>query len=143
MDTEVTDPLRREMSAVKQSEDVMKFRSRISILLGCYTFLWGVWILIPSWDVFETSPVFASMREFMPERWWGINAMLAGAILTLGQSRKAVIWGSVAGVYHWGVVGTLYVVAEWKSTAWITAYTTALLIFGIYWLEKKEIEDDD
>lgn len=123
------------------SNDVMKFRSRISMILGIYTFVWGLWILLPSWSVFDSSPVFEAMNKFMPEHWWGINAMLAGAILAMGmvaESKRALIWGSIAGVYHWGVVGTLYLTAEWRSPAWITSYTTAFLIFGIYWLEKKD-----
>lgn len=123
-----------------QNEDVTKFRTRISVILGAYTFMWGLWLFMPNWDVFAASSVFDVMNNFMSETWWGLNAMLAGAILALGSSPRALIWGSIAGVYNWGVVGTLYWIAEWRSPAWITSYAIAFLVFGIYWLEKKELK---
>lgn len=41
--------------------------------------LWGLWTLLPFWDVFVEAPVFAPLGRLAPEEFWGGFALLLGA----------------------------------------------------------------
>lgn len=130
----------------KESDVITKFRARMILLLGAYTALWGLWIINPFWRVFGTAHLYDSMQEFMSETLWGFNAILAGSIMIFGWIRKslvALVWGSVAGVYHWGVIGFLYFLGDWQNTGGITSIALALIAAGIYVNEKDEEQTFD
>lgn len=119
-----------------------RFKARVYLLLGIYTAVWGLWVGNFWWSVFGTAKVYSGLDGFMPEFAWGLNALLAGGIMTFGyarQSHRALAWSAGAGLYHWGVVGTFYFFGDWQNTAGITAYFAFFLSLGVYHFEKDEL----
>lgn len=109
------------------------------IVLGVYTVLWGLWILIPLWMVFPLAPHYAIMAALAPEWFWGVIAIVAGCFTIHGALRpkyRNLKWGAIVGFFHWTTIGFLYLFASWQSTSWLSAFAFATYC-GLIWLNIK------
>lgn len=99
-------------------------------LLGAYTLLWGAWIGNPFWDAFSArAGLYDEMADFMPEWAWGLHASIIGFAILYGVWHhwpRGLVWGHVAGVYHWGLIAVLYAAGDWRNTGAITALFLAV-----------------
>jgi hypothetical protein len=112
---------------------------------GTFTVVWGLWLLAPWWTVLTRADIYQAMEDFMPEWGWGVNAVLAGTAQVYGvleRSRRGLVWGTVAGVYHWGVISLLYLISDWANTGWLVSAWLALSVLLLWWawerLEREE-----
>ena len=108
--------------------------SSLVALLGAYTFLWGLWVLSPWWNVFTTAPLYSEMAEY-PEWAWGLFAIFSGFELLLGVIRnqnRDLRRGALVGFFHWFIITLMYFKGDWHNTGGITALTISLYCFVIY-----------
>src|SRR6478672_2688241 len=111
----------------------------IIIVLGFYTIVWGLWLVVPMWSTFGSSPVYLVMAKFAPEFLWGLLAIIAGMFITRGAikpSYENLQLGSFIGFFHWLIIGIFYLFGQWQSTAWITAFAFAIYS-AIIWVNVK------
>lgn len=100
------------------------------IILGAFTTLWGFWILLPFWDVFNSAPLFSKVQEFAPEWAWGTWAVCCGLlILAALHNSHAVLMSFALGfvTWHWFIISFLLWWGDWHNTGGLT-YT----FIGIY-----------
>jgi hypothetical protein len=106
-----------------------------AVVLSVYTFLWGLWIANPFWDVFEKSAIYSWLNGVAPETFWGILAMIVGGVMTYGVIRGSInslTIGAFVGFIHWLVIAMGYFVGDWKNTGGITSSAMALYCAAIY-----------
>lgn len=100
------------------------------IVLGLYTVIWGLWISNPLWTVFTQAPVYNFMAALAPEMYWGVQAVVAGAIISYGAIRPSyrnIQLGSFIAFFHWFIIGVMYFMGDWQNTGGITC-----LCFAVY-----------
>lgn len=102
----------------------------VSVVLGLLTFVWGLWVLLPFWDVFTRADVYIKALEFAPEWAWGAWATTTGASILVGiyyaHARPlALALGAVT--WHWFTVAGMLWWGDWQNTAGLT-YT----FIGVY-----------
>lgn len=103
--------------------------------LSAYTFLWGVWLASPFWNVFDSAHVFSWLDSVMPETVWGVLAMSVGAIMSYGLARSSensLTIGAFVGFLHWLIIGFGYFLGDWRSTGGITSLAMAIYCAAIY-----------
>lgn len=108
--------------------------SAVSIM-AIYTFLWGLWVANPFWDVFVTAPLYMALNSVMCEAGWGIIAIICGFFMLWGVVRgsfKSLSRGAFAGAIHWAVISGGYFVGDWHNTGGITALMIAIYCSYIY-----------
>lgn len=106
-----------------------------AVVLSIYTFLWGVWIANPFWDVFGNAHVYDWLSGVAPEEYWGSMAMAVGAIMTYGVirgSRNSLTIGAFVGFIYWLIIAMGYFAGDWKNTGGITSSAMALYCAAIY-----------
>lgn len=94
-----------------------------TIILGVFTTLWGLWILIPFWDVFNSAPLFSRVQEFAPEWAWGSWSVAAGLLLIVAlrnDSRSSVSFALGFLTWHWFVISGLFWWGDWHNTGGLT-----------------------
>lgn len=100
------------------------------IILGLFTTLWGAWVAVPFWDVFDSAQVYSAMAGIAPEWFWGMLAVVAGIVITWGvirNSYNSLITGSWIGFIQWLVVAGLFFIGHWQNPDGLT-----LLAFSLY-----------
>lgn len=94
-----------------------------SIILGAMTFIWGLWLLNPFWDVFDSAPIFRLMTGLAPEWVWGLAGSIAGLSLIICNLRRDLI-GIAAGLWlvswFWGTVSLMMWLGDYKNTGGLT-----------------------
>lgn len=111
----------------------------IIVILGIYTIVWGLWILVPWWDVFTQAPLYSAMAGIASETFWGFTAIAAGLITCYGAVKPSypnLRIGSFTGFLHWFIIAVFYFVGDWTSTGGITSLTFAIYS-GLVWLNIK------
>lgn len=111
----------------------------VIIVLGIYTIVWGLWIFNPFWDVFTVSPLYSTMAGIGSEYIWGMIAIVSGIIICRGAvvpEFNNIQLGSLIGFFHWLVISTLYFIADWHSTAGLSAAAFAIYS-GLVWVNTK------
>lgn len=110
------------------------------LLLGAYTISWGFWLANPFWSAFSPrAGLYDQMADFMPEWAWGVHALLIGVAIIYGACCKwprGIMWGHIAGVYHWTLISVLYAIGDWHNTGALAAGFTALAVH-ILWRESR------
>lgn len=105
------------------------------IILGYYTLLWGIWLVMPWWSVFSTAPLFAIMAVLMPEWAWGTFAIAIGLgliVATFKQHFISMTWVTLLTGWLWAAVSVFYFVADWQSTGGITSLMLAVYCAFVY-----------
>lgn len=124
----------------KIAESLLKpINPTIIIILGVYTFVWGLWIFLPFWTVFTQAPLYSAMASIAGEYAWGGLAMIAGAGIIRGALKplyKNIQLGSFIAFFHWFVISILYFIGDWASTGGITSLTFAVYS-ALVWVNIK------
>jgi hypothetical protein len=104
----------------------------IWIAIGAYTVAWGAWIGSPFWDAFTPrAGLYDAMADFMPEWAWGLHAILIGTAILYGVMAhwpRGIVWGMIAGTYHWALIAFLYAWGDLNNTGMITSLFLVALI---------------
>ena len=118
------------------AEELLKpVNTALTMILGLYTLLWGLWIAAP-WSVFNTAHLFHQMAELMPEWAWGGIAISVGILMIYGvlrHSYRSLTLGALVGYFHWLVISIMYFWGDWKNTGGITAMMISVYC-GLIWL---------
>ena len=99
-------------------------------ILGVFSLLWGFWVAVPWWDVFNQAEIFEFMTVLMPEWLWGVIAMAVGITMLWGVARnswKSLITGALTGFYFWLFAAINFFIGDWQNTGGIT-----LLMVAVY-----------
>ena len=108
----------------------------VTIMLGTYTIIWGLWVTNPWIDTFTSAPLYGALVSFMPIEWlWGLVAVLFGAMTLLGVSRHArrtEFYGAAANGFYWFIISIFYFIGDSANTGGITALFLAILSTYIY-----------
>lgn len=102
-------------------------------LLGLLTFFWGLWIVNPFWEVFNSAQVFSRAANFAPEWAWGTWATLCGITLITSVWRGNSRWLSRAARFaswHWATVSLMLWWGDWQNTAGVTY--TFVALYSVY-----------
>lgn len=122
--------------AIKFRKALMQpINTSAAIILGLYTFVWGVWVANPIWSVFETAEVYATLMSIFPEYAWGLIAIICGSFMVYGcvsSKYKHLVRGSFVGAIHWLVIGICYFLGDWHHTGGITAIMIAVYCSFVY-----------
>lgn len=105
------------------------------VILGVYTFVWGLWVSAPWWDVFAEGELYGMLAVVAPELFWGLVAVICGLAITWGvfhRSFRALIIASSIGYWHWLMIATFYFLGSATSTGGITALTFAVYAGYVY-----------
>lgn len=101
------------------------------VLLGIYTMMWGLWVIVPFWDVFTTAKLFSVLLALpLPEAFWGGLAMACGSVTTYGafhRGYESLTRGAQVAAWHWLMIACFYFAGDFANTGGITA-----LFFAIY-----------
>jgi len=103
--------------------------------LSVYTFLWGVWLAVPFWGVFENATAYRWLSSVAPEYAWGSLAIVVGIVMTYGiikSSYNSLTIGAFSGFIHWLIISMGYFFGDWRSTGGITAGAMAIYCAAIY-----------
>lgn len=106
-----------------------------AVVLSVYTFLWGLWVANPFWNVFGQSNMYSWLDSVAPEAFWGVMAMVVGAVMTYGvvrSSYKSLTIGAFVGFIHWLIIAMGYFAGDWRNTGGITSSAMALYCAAIY-----------
>lgn len=105
------------------------------IILGFYTFLWGVWLVVPFWSVFESATLYSTMAWIAPEWVWGLIAIATGLVMIHGVLKNAfkeLLRAAHVGFFHWLMISILYFEADYQNTGGITALMLAVYCAFIF-----------
>lgn len=105
------------------------------VLLGIYTFVWGLWLANPFWTVFTQAPLYDVLARVPPdvipaEYFWGSIAIVVGCIIIYGAAKRyyrPLIIGASVAFWHWLMIATFYFWGDWQNTGGITS-----LVFCVY-----------
>jgi hypothetical protein len=100
------------------------------IILGVYTFVWGLWVANPFWEVFGRAPLFDVMNTIAPEVFWGLLAITVGLVVMYGAWKRSywsLTFGAALGSWHWMMIATFYFLGDIYNTGGITS-----LAIGVY-----------
>jgi hypothetical protein len=103
--------------------------------LSVYTFLWGLWLTSPFWEVFSSANVYSWLNSVMPEAAWGIVAMAVGAVMSYGLARgseNSLTIGAFVGFIHWLIISMGYFAGDWRNTGGLTSLAMAIYCGAIY-----------
>lgn len=104
------------------------------IILGLATIMWGLWIVLPFWDVFSISSVYSTLlATHIPEFCWGLLAIGCGMITTWGATvRKTTPLkiGSMVAGWHWLMITIFYISGNWMDSTWV--FTLMFALYAAY-----------
>ncbi len=103
--------------------------------MAIYTFLWGVWLASPFWNVFNHAALYRVLAGLAPEYVWGIAGAIVGFIMVWGvvkHSYSSLSSGAFIGFVHWFLISLLYFIADWHNTGGITALMTSAYCAFVY-----------
>jgi hypothetical protein len=103
--------------------------SRFNILLsGIYSFMWGLWVATPTWDVFNRSPIYESLNWAGSELIWGGVQMLVGIALVFAAFDNIhwMKWATFAGFVSWMLVSLGFAFSDWHNPGmWVAGFISA------------------
>lgn len=105
------------------------------MIMAVYTFVWGLWVVNPFWDVFRTAPTYSALMQVLPEVVWGIFATTVGLVMIYGVIRssfKSLTTGAFAGALHWMIICGGYFAGDWQNTAGITTLMITIYCSFVY-----------
>lgn len=114
---------------------LMPINPNIIAFLGLYTIVWGLWLIMPMWDVFTVAPLFNQMASIAPEWVWGTVALVSGMSISYGAlkpSYRTLTVGAFIGAVHWLNVAVMYFLGDWHNTGGITSLAFCLFSAFVY-----------
>ena len=118
----------------------------VVLVLGLYTFLWGLWVINPFWHVFGHAALYDMLNAYGGEGFWGAFAIATGTLTTWGATRGRapyIYWGTGAAGWHWFIIGIFYFMGDWHNTGGITALFLAVLSATVYLNVKVNYTHED
>lgn len=100
-----------------------------AIIMAVYTFLWGLWMMIPWWDTFSVAHHYDYMAGLAHEWAWGLGAVIIGVVMIYGVikgSDESLIRGSVAGYLWWTFIAILEAIGAIHGVSWLTCAMVAV-----------------
>lgn len=110
-----------------------------SILLGIFTFLWGLWLALPFETFGRAAALYSKMADIAPEWAWGAWSMAVGIITVVTITLKKKRWLSRAhafSTWHWGTVSLMMWWGDWQNTGPVT-YTMIAVYSAFLYLNVK------
>lgn len=92
------------------------------LFMGFLTFVWGLWLVNPNVDTFDSAPVFSKMAEIAPEGSWGLWAIVLGwatISTTIKKNYDALAVILVGTTWLWSVIAGFMWWGDWTNTAGI------------------------
>lgn len=105
------------------------------VILGVYTFIWGLWVCNPFWSVFSQAPLYDAMGALLPEYFWGLLAVVTGVLTIYGSVKRSyatLITGAFASGWFWTIIAIFYFLGDFMNTGGITSATFAIYSGFIY-----------
>ena len=108
----------------------------VELVFGSALFLWGVWVLLPIWETFESGPTFAVIRSLKPpfcsaELFWGVVVGGGGALQLVALIRNSIKTREIMAPWNMVALVFLGVVLVLGNTS-----SPALVWFGCFaWAE--------
>lgn len=103
--------------------------SRFNILLsGVYSFMWGLWVAVPNWNVFQHSAIYDVLNWAGSEVTWGGVQMLVGIILIFAtfDSIHWMKWATFAGFVSWTLISLGFLFSDWQNPGmWVAGFIAA------------------
>lgn len=53
-------------------------RRTLELLTNLFSFVWGLWVINPYFNTFDSAPIFGIMRDVAPEPIWGFAFFITG-----------------------------------------------------------------
>lgn len=109
------------------------------ILLGIFTFVWGLWLTLPFNTFGRATSLYSKMEIFAPEWAWGSWAMLVGVITVVTIMYKKKRWLARAhafSAWHWATVSAMMWWGDWQNTGPVT-YTFIAVYSAFLYLNIK------
>lgn len=121
------------------------------VLLGIFTVLWGVWVVVPFWNVFSSAKLYSLLVVFhpwfiSPEVFWGCIAIIFGMITIVGAMKRtyhALLFGSIAAGWQWFMMGIFYFIGDWHNTGGLISLGLATYAVFIYLNVRVNYKDDN
>lgn len=98
----------------------------LELFSGALGFLWGLWLLIPTWDTFNTTPSFAAMAALAPEWLWGSVIMGGGLLqvaMTIWGSLRLRSWATLGALLTWGFIATMLAISNFRATGGVVYFS--------------------
>jgi len=113
------------------------------IILGVYTFVWGLWLVSPFWTVFNHAALYSALAAFPPAHFWfftpelffGGIAMVCGSITCYGALKRhygPLVRGAITSSVHWFIIAVFYFFGDAASTGGLTALTFSIYAAFVY-----------
>lgn len=100
------------------------------IVLGIFTVVWGLWVIVPWSDAFAKAEVYSTLAHLAPEYFWGGFAIFCGLITCYGAVKRLyrpLVRGALASFFHWFIIFVMMVTADIGDPSGVTA-----LVFAVY-----------
>jgi len=120
-------------------------------ILGLFSLLWGIWLLLPVWNTFSIN-MFSAFLHVAPEEIWGLAAVSLGVITIFSAAIKDLPMRKTStfiNIIFWLFISFMFLLATPKTTA-IPIY--AMLALQSFWryvkltfymnLEKRFTQED-
>lgn len=110
-----------------------------TIIGGVFTCAWGLWLIMPFTQVFDSARLFDGMSALGAESAWGSVALLAGMsiIIAVNQGYYRLLQSTLGScAIYWFIVTALMFLGDWNNTGGITYLFTAIW-FGYFYLNIK------
>lgn len=98
------------------------------LLSGIYSFMWGLWVAIPNWEVFSRSPIYEVLNWSGSEITWGAIQMLVGIALMLAafDSLRFMKYATFAGFISWTLISLGFCFADFHNPGmWVAGFIAA------------------
>lgn len=99
------------------------------LLVGVFSFLWGLWVALPFWDVFNRSPIYSALDWVGSELIWGSIQIIVGTVLVFAafDSLRWMKYATFGGFLSWFLVALGFAVADWQNPGmWVSGFIAAL-----------------
>jgi hypothetical protein len=106
-----------------------------ALIMSLYTFVWGLYVANPFWEVFDSAPVYSTLDKLAPEWFWGCFAIAVGFSMTIGIIRhtyKTLTHAAFGGFLHWAIISLGYFAGDWQNTGGLTAFMVAFYCGFVY-----------
>lgn len=105
------------------------------LILSMYTFVWGLWIASPFWQVFTSADLYGYLALYTSEPTLGYIAIIVAFVMAWGVLRHsftALTFGAFTGFIFWLIIAIAYFSGDWHNTGGITALTFSIYSAFIY-----------
>lgn len=102
----------------------------VSILLGLYNIVWGLWVANPFVSSFTNTPLYSVMTAISPELFWGLAVFCIGVVVVYGAvtiKTKPILAGTGLSAAYWLFVSISLLLGQPANQSFLDS-----LIISIY-----------